>query len=424
MATILLLACTSPRNSDAPRIPLEMWVHSGRAEEREALHAMVADFNRRQSDISVHMEVLPEGSYNGQIQAAALADDLPDIVEFDGPYVSNYVWQGKLRPLDTLLPQTLLGDLLPSIRAQGRYRGRLYAVGMFDSGLGLYGRRSALERIGAAIPATPNDAWDVDTFDAILDRLAAVDTDGRVIDLKTNYNGEWYAYGFSPAIQSAGGDLIERREYRSAEGVLDSPAAVAAMSRIQAWFKDGRVDPNLDDDAFVSGRVALSWVGHWEFARYHAAFGDDLAVMPLPDFGHGTRSGQGSWNFGITTASEHPKAAARLLAYLLDPPQVLKMCAANGAVPATLTAVARSPRYAPSGPLHLFADQLKTGVTVSRPVTPAYPIISSVFERAFRDIQDGAPVQATLSRAARVIDADIRANRGYPWLFEKTPGVP
>jgi multiple sugar transport system substrate-binding protein len=63
-------------------------------------------------------------------------------------------------------------------------------------------------------------------------------------------------------------------------------------------------------------------------------------------------------------------------------------------------------------------------VTVPRPQTPAYPIISSVFERAFQDIRDGAPIQNTLDQAVRRIDEDIRDNHGYPWLFADALGVP
>jgi len=160
--------------------------------------------------------------------------------------------------------------------------------------------------------------------------------------------------------------------------------------------------------------VALSWVGHWEFPRYHKAFGKDLVLLPLPDFGHGMRTAQGSWNWGITTSCRQPRAAWQFLAFLLRPDEVLAMTRANGAVPATRDAIARSPLYKPGGPLQLFAAQLLGGYSVPRPQTPAYPIISSAFEQAFRDIQNGGDVQAALNRAAALIDSDIRDNKGYP----------
>jgi multiple sugar transport system substrate-binding protein len=411
---LALTGCGEPdRNADG-RVALDVWVHSGRAEERETITDQVARFNAQSRDAVLRLTVVPEGGYNGQVQAAALADALPDIVEFDGPYVSNYAWQGKLRPLDDLLDETLKRNLLPSIISQGTYAGRLFSVGTFDSGLGLFARRSRLEAAGVRIPTSPESAWSVDEFDDILERLAGSDPDGRVLDLKSNYRGEWYAYAFSPLIQSAGGDLVSRPDFERADGFLNGPAAVAAMERIQSWFQNERVDPNLDDDAFTGGRVALSLVGHWEFERYAEKWRNDLVLLPLPDFGRGSVSGQGSWNWGISASCRHPELAARFLAFLLEPEEVLKISSANGAVPATRTAIERSARYSENGPLSLFARQLLEGRTVPRPQTPAYPLISSAFERAFHDIRAGKDIRSALGQAAKVIDEDIADNRGYP----------
>jgi len=189
---------------------------------------------------------------------------------------------------------------------------------------------------------------------------------------------------------------------------------VAAMSHVQRWLTRGRVDPNVDDAAFVTGRVALSWAGHWEYRRYHEAVGEDLLLVPLPDFGKGSRTGQGSWVWGISRNSKAPRMAARVIEYLLQPLEILAMTDANGAVPATRTAIRQSTLYQQGGPLHLFVVQLAEGYAVPRPPTPAYPVISASFRQAFADIRDGMVVQQALDRAAAQIDEEIRDNRGYP----------
>jgi multiple sugar transport system substrate-binding protein len=411
----LVAGCSEPQDDQTDDLSvLKVWAHAGQESERQVLVQQVSRFNDSQADTWVQLTFIPEQSYNAQVQAAAVAGELPDLLEFDGPFLYNYVWQGHLEPLDELLSAETQADLLPSIKKQGHYLGRLYGVGTFDSGLGLYASRSALEAAGVRIPAGPEDAWTGDEFTDVLWALADRDPDGMVLDLKLNYAGEWFTYAFSPLLQSAGGDLVNRTDFQSAGGVLNGPESVGAMSTLQQWFSRGYVDRNVDDAAFVSGRVALSWAGHWEYPRYAEALGEDLVILPLPDLGKGSRTGQGSWVWGITKRANHRREAVRFLEFLLQPEEVLAMATANGAVPATRTAIERSPLYGPDGALVLFTRQLTDGFSVPRPQTPAYPVITSAFQEAFHDIRDGGSVQGALDKAAAVIDQDIADNKGYP----------
>lgn len=411
---IVFIGCGGPDSSRPDATVVTVWFHSGQESERETLTAQVERFNASQNEVVVEFNVIPEGTYNGQVQAAAVAGDLPDILELDGPFVYNYVWQGHLIPLDALISGSTKSDLLPSIIEQGTFRDKFYGLGTFDSGLGLYARRSSLEAVGARIPTSPEEAWTIDEFNTLLAKLAEHDPDRQVLDLKLNYVGEWYTYAFSPILQSAGGDLIDRSDYQSADGVLNGPASVQAMTDLQSWIQDGYVDPNIDDAAFTGERVAISWSGHWDYPRYAESVGDDLLLLPLPDFGRGSKTGQGSWCWGITNKCQYPEAAAQFLEFLLRADEVIAITEANGAVPATHNAVERSRLYKEGGPLHLLVTQLTAGFAIPRPQTPAYPVITSTFQEAFADIRNGADAKRVLDHAVATIDQDIRDNRGYP----------
>ncbi len=413
LLTLLLNAC----GQDTDTAGLTLWAHAGQPGERRVLAEQVARFNARTDGPEVEVKFIPEKSYNAQTQAAALAGELPDLLELDGPYVATYAWQGRLRPLDDLLPAAVKEDLLESLLVQGTYGDKLYAVGSFESGLGLFVRPSVLKQIGARLPTHPREAWSAKEFDEILRKIADIDKakdgDGAVLDLKLNYAGEWFTYGFAPALHSAGGRLLAE-DGTHATGILDGEPSVSALERIQSWIRDGLVDPNLDDQAFVSGRVALSWVGHWAFPDYRAALGDDLAVVPLPNFGQGTRTGQGSWAWGISRTSHQPEAAARFLVFILQPDEVLAMTEANGAVPGTQTSLGDSGLYGPKRPLQLFSVQLQEGYSVPRPRSPAYSTITNHFQRVFQELRDGSDVRDSLTKAAQAIDQEISDNRGYP----------
>lgn len=107
---------------------LEVWAHAGRTEERAVIAEQIRAFDEVRDDLAVRVTFLPEGSYSGQVQAATAAGTLPDVLELDGPTVARAAWQGALRPLDDLLPPSLVAELLPSLREQGRYDGRLWSV--------------------------------------------------------------------------------------------------------------------------------------------------------------------------------------------------------------------------------------------------------------------------------------------------------
>ena len=188
-AMLLMAACSPVGDAAGGKTVVSVWAHSGQAAERRVLQAQIARFNRQQPTLQARLTLLPEGSYNGQVQASALADDLPCLLEFDGPYVYNYVWQGKLIPLDEFIPPALRRELLPSILAQGSYRNKLYTVATYDSGLGLYARKSLLAKIGARIPQGPDSAWSIAEFDSVLKRLRKFDTDGQVPFEAFQYQG-------------------------------------------------------------------------------------------------------------------------------------------------------------------------------------------------------------------------------------------
>lgn len=403
--------------AQAAPVTIEVWFHSGKGEERAVLNAQVREFNAMQDEVFVKLVELPEGSYNDQVNAAALAGRLPDLLDFDGPFMANYVWSGYLQPLDPFISDELRADLLPSIIAQGTYPpdGKIYALGTFDSGLAIWANKAYLQKAGVRIPRGVEDAWTRQEFEDALARLQALPEVKHALDLKLNYGrGEWFTYGFSPIIQSMGADLIDRKSWR-ATGTLNSPAAVEALKMLQDWVKKGYVVPADAGDASFYGdkSAALAWVGHWMWGPHSSSLGDDLILVPMPRFGERAVTGLGSWAWGIPTTSKHPEAAWKFLEFLMRPDQILRMTDANGAVPARKSALARSRLYGPRGPLAVFGEQLNT-IAVARPAHPVYPTITAAFAEAVDNILAGADVKAQLDRAARRIDQEIEDNMGYP----------
>ena len=151
---------------------------------------------------------------------------------------------------------------------------------------------------------------------------------------------------------------------------------------------------------------------------YKEALGDDLVVLPLPDFGEGTRTGMGSWLWAITSAGAitDADAAWAFIEFAMSDASILEITNVNGAVPATKSALEQAPLFADGGPLEIFVQQLEgaPNIAVPRPITPGYPTVTSEFWGAMDKILLGADVKETLDAAAAAIDADVDENEGYP----------
>ncbi|MBE0690248.1 MAG: extracellular solute-binding protein, partial [Anaerolineae bacterium] len=176
-----------PMTVTAQPAEISLFFHSGRGSERDALDTIITNFNDSQSDYVAVATELPEGSYTDAVNAAALAGDLPCLLDFDGPTLYSFAWRGYMIPIDSYVSEELSADILPSIIEQGTYNDQLYSLGVFDSGLALWGNREMLEAAGVRIPTGLDDVWTREEFDAALVALKEANPDNFILDLKMNY---------------------------------------------------------------------------------------------------------------------------------------------------------------------------------------------------------------------------------------------
>lgn len=393
--------------------PLSLWYHgAGNEVEREILVGIIEDFNASQSDWTIELAEFPQESYNESIVAAALAGDLPDIVDVDGPVMPNWAWSGYLQPLT--LSDGALDGFLPG--AVGMWDGQVYSVGLWDAAIAIYARRSVLEANGIRIP-TLDEPWTGEEFDAALETLQATGDYEFAFDPGMAWTGEWYPYAFSPLLASFGGDLIDRDTMLSAEGILNGPEAVAFGEWWQSLFERGLAPGTSQDGAdrdtgFIDGRYALQWNGNWAAVPALEAFGDDMLFLPAPDFGAGNYIGAASWQFAVSADSEHPDGANAFIEFAIQDEYLAAFSDGIGLVPATLSAAAMTDNYADGGALQVFFE-LSNQQGLIRPPTPGYVVMALVFEQAIANITNGADVQEQLDAAVDEIEQDIENNGGY-----------
>lgn len=418
MKRLTLSACiavllASASTAAIAQTELSLWYHgAGNDAERSVLETIIDDFNASQSDWTVNLEQFPQLAYADAVTAAALSGDLPDIIDVDGPIMSNWAWAGYFAPLG--IDEEKLADFLPS--TIGRYNDEIYSVGLWDATTTIFARQSILEKYDIRIP-TVSEPWTADEFESVLATFHDSDEFEYAIDMAMNNRSEWFSYGFNTFLISAGGDLIDRESYRTAEGALNGDAALAWGNWFQDLFEKGYLpgtdeDPALHKTGFDDGSFALDWYGNWRATQHVGTFGDDLIMLPPPDLGNGPKTGAGSWQFGISANSQHKDGARAFLEFAIQDKYIAAFSDTTGLIPATKAATALTKNYKPGGAYEMLYDYMQQ-LAVSRPATPAYATISQQFNKVVGDIADGADVQETLDAAVDVINADLKRNNYY-----------
>lgn len=381
-------------------------------------------FEDANPDVDIELIYAPHDAYNEKFSAAVMAKQLPDVMELDAPFLANYVWSGYLQPIKPLVDNDVLDDMTGSNIAQGTYPidKDLYAIGLTDSSVVLYGNKKYLEAIGARIPKSVDDAWTREEFEGYLEKLSKLEGVKWPIDTFRGYGikTEWITYAYGPLLESAGCDLIDRKAWK-ASGTLDSEACVKALTMMQTWVKNGWVVPTSSgtNQFYAEGQpAALAMGGHWFYAEAAAAMKDNIVVMPLPKIGKKGVSPNGTWIWGISATSENPEAAGKFLSFLLKDKDYRDYAKTQSAYPGLKSFAAESPLYAEGGPLAVAFEQASKSA-VARPPHPAYPTITSAFMQAVDKIFNGGDAQEALTAAARKIDQDIEDNAGYPPFDEQ-----
>ncbi|MGH7996423.1 MAG: ABC transporter substrate-binding protein [Opitutaceae bacterium] len=404
-AALLILVLTLGLRGGAAEV-VRVWANQGQEAENRALRGIAAAFDAAQARRGLRVEItfFPDFQYTEKIAIAAAARDLPDSFEIDGPLVARYAAAGLLAPIGSAFTPTELADFLPTLRAQGTFRGRLYALGAFDSAMVLYYDRAMLASAGV-VPPAHDRGW---TWPEFLEACAKLKAKGvRPVSLHLDESAdEWFTYAFSPVIWSAGGRLISA-DGRRVRGVLASSANIRALTAWQALFRLGyaSADP-ADPDPFDEGRTAMDWSGHWMARPHLAAKGMELGVMPLPRLGDHRAAPCGSWCWGVSKRSRDPAGAVAWLHWVTDPRHGIEpMVRANGAVPGRFSAFAAFPEYR-HDPYRLFKRLLEFSGH-PRPQTPFYATLTEQFAAALRDIAHGADVGTRLRAAAAVVQGVI-----------------
>ncbi|MCI3921010.1 extracellular solute-binding protein [Paenibacillus sp. TRM 82003] len=233
-------------------------------EQRMAvIQEAVKQFRREHPDVTVLLELVPD---RDALWRQWEQGDAPDIVEWEGGNMGEWMAAGRLSDLTDLIRRDVvdLDDYYPCVRqAIADDEGRVGALPVMAETLGVYYNKEHFDEAGLPYPA---DGWSWNEFVAAAERLTRRDAHGNV----TRY-GVFTSFGYmiyiEPLAWNNGGSFLGE-DGRTLDGYLNAPETIGAFRQYLDVIDRG-LSPRLGVgqeswiDCFIHGKMSMYFDANW-----------------------------------------------------------------------------------------------------------------------------------------------------------------
>jgi multiple sugar transport system substrate-binding protein len=300
---------------------IEFWDNNAGV-RTEIWKEIIADFEDEHPDIDVKYVGIPsdqvQSKYDTAIQAGA--GSLPDVGAVGTSFLANLVAQGALDPIDDRLAESgieeqLLPLMMESVRATAGDGEETYALPTSANQGVIWYRTDLFGQAGLEPPAT----WD--DFYAAAEELTDADENEFGFTIR---GGEGSVAQALDAMYSQSGIGSFWNE-AGTETTVNDPANVAALERYVGLYNEVTPEADLSNDfigmvaTFTGGGVGMVQHNLGSTADVTAAFGDDVAGLPMPtaeEGGHHTFVSNPVDGMSLFSSSENKAAAWTFIEYV------------------------------------------------------------------------------------------------------------
>lgn len=369
--------------------------------------AQVAKYNAGQQDVLV--QVVHQGNYSAlrqKVVAAVTAKNLPAMLVVDYLDVAFYAQQGLLADLDGILPKVVVDDYYPSLLADLRFEGSLYAVPYNRSTQGMYVNMDLLRKAG--INAAPK-TWT--EFRSQAEQFA-----------KVMGKGFYYGYAFFHQFLWDGIAYTWGAQVSTPDGkvMLNAPEVVDMMGYFRKMYTDEllAMQPVLvggfeeQNGAFIQGKVASVFQTTSFTPTAVGLLKFDWEFVPLPAGKGGNAITLGGGNFAITSSATkaEAEAAGKFLQYITSPHIAAEFYMETGNLPVRKSVLGlpqiaefhkKNPNYA------RMMDQMAYGKAAPSTTKNIRDVFNRMNDVISRVILKGDDAKKTLDAATKEFQAEI-----------------
>ncbi|WP_208585683.1 ABC transporter substrate-binding protein [Gracilibacillus suaedae] len=376
--------------NEEDKVHLTFWRNFGNSAENEAYNKLISDFEMAHPNININMEEIEYNNYEVKLRTEIVTGTGPDIMAIDSPNLALYANAGILLSLDPFVKEDVdIRDDFPESIIEGlTYQNEIYLMPIVESSIALYYNRHIFEEAGVPFPdESPVKPM---TWEETIEIAKAVQNKEQGvygIDPAQGFgNGESPAYFKLPFLWQFGASVVSS-DGSTASGYLDSDEALTALQFYQdLYHKEGVAALELPEKAFENDQLAMTVLGSWavsELDKNGFILGEDFGIAPLPKADKQVVP-NGSWALGISSETEYPEEAWKFIRYVTSYEGMKKYVTITRDIPARYSVAEDLPIFN-EYPYNIFLHQAYY-YSRNRPVTPAYPEISTAVKKLFEDI--------------------------------------
>ena len=373
-----------------------------------AMKQIVAEFEKKNPNITVTIADTPYDSYYTKLKTAATSGQAPDVFWILMDSLKQYADGGVLMPLNDKIKSAgiSMGDYYPATAQGFTYKGEVYGLPKDFNAFGVFYNKDLFKKAG--VPA-PKPGWTWADLAADAKRLTNASTGVHGIAASDTDVLSYYL-----TIPQSGGEVIDSAGTKSG---YDEPGTIDGLRFWTDLIKAGS-SPSLqtmtDSDPltlFTSGKVAMYYGGSWDPIAVKAVPASlaSTGIAPLPKGQNDSFYSNGVGNV-MSAKTTHPREAWKFLQFLGSKEAAAIQAKTGTVIPAYQGLENEYASSIPQLDLKVLVEQLGN----ARPIPSS--LNTTLWETAVNaelaKAWDGRePVEVAAKNAAQIMNADLAKER-------------
>ncbi len=280
MTVTAVFGCFTAAQAEEPGPSGEIHYAFWDSDQQPWLEECVEEFSKICPDVEIVLECTSWDEYWTKLEAAATGGSIADVFWINGVNITKYARGGILMGIDDYIADSEL-DLSNYPEALvGMYNidGVQYAIPKDFDTIGVWYNKELFDEAGVDYP-TDDWSWD----DMVDKSIALTKDDGSVYGIAARYDDQSGIYNTIPMF---GGYVISEDKTTSGYDLDGTKVGIQCWVDLQELGvspSEASLEETAGTDQFMSGKVAMCWVGSWQLATFQTCdIADSIDVVELP----------------------------------------------------------------------------------------------------------------------------------------------